>query len=86
MAEYHVGCGAFAIYAGTLNSKNKNEWQNKSEVTNEAIEAVRDYIVENELGGFQSDKKSGGYEWKLNDGSTVELRVTIKEGTDNEIK
>lgn len=23
MAEYHVGCGAFAIYAGTLNSKNK---------------------------------------------------------------
>ena len=23
MAEYHVGCGAFAIYAGTLNSRNK---------------------------------------------------------------
>ena len=21
MAEYHVGCGAFAIYAGTLNAK-----------------------------------------------------------------
>lgn len=32
MAEYHVGCGAFGIYAGTLNSKNKNLWQNKSEV------------------------------------------------------
>ena len=29
MAEYHVGCGAFAIYAGTLNAKNKNLWQNK---------------------------------------------------------
>lgn len=29
MAEYHVGCGAFAIYAGTLNSKNKSLWQNK---------------------------------------------------------
>lgn len=34
----------------------------------------------------EGDKKSGGYEWKLNDGSTVELRVTIKEGTDNEIQ
>lgn len=31
MAEYHVGCGAFAIYAGTLNSKNKRLWQNKTE-------------------------------------------------------
>ncbi len=24
MAEYHVGCGALAIYAGTLNSRNKS--------------------------------------------------------------
>lgn len=78
MAEYHVGCGAFAIYAGTLN-KNKNLWQNKSEVTDEAIEAVRDYIVETELGGFDSEKKSGGYAWTLKDGRTVELYVTIKE-------
>ena len=43
MAEYHVGCGAFAIYAGTLNAKNKNLWQNKTECTDEAINAVRDY-------------------------------------------
>lgn len=28
MAEYHVGAGAFGIYAGTLN-KNKTLWQNK---------------------------------------------------------
>ena len=28
MAEYHVGCGAFGIYAGTLNKK-KDRWQNK---------------------------------------------------------
>ena len=79
MAEYHVGCGAFAIYAGTLNSKNKKIWQNKSQVTDEAIEAVRDYIVESELGGLDSEKKSGGYAWTLKDGRTVELRVTIKE-------
>ena len=79
MAEYHVGCGAFAIYAGTLNSKNKKIWQNKSQVTDEAIEAVRDYIVESELGGLDSEKKSGGYAWTLKDGRTVEMRVTIKE-------
>ena len=30
MTEYHVGCGVFAIYAGTLNSKNKNLWQKKN--------------------------------------------------------
>ena len=33
MAEYHIGCGAFGIYAGTLNAKNKNLWQNKTECT-----------------------------------------------------
>lgn len=37
MAEYHVGCGAFGIYAGTLNNKNKSIWQNKTECTDEAM-------------------------------------------------
>lgn len=46
MAEYHVGCGAFAIYAGTLNSKNKNLWQNKTEVTHEATSAVAQYLLQ----------------------------------------
>lgn len=46
MAEYHVGCGAFAIYAGTLNSRNKNLWQNKSEVTEEATSAVAQYLLQ----------------------------------------
>ena len=46
MAEYHVGCGAFGIYAGTLNSKNKSIWQNKSEVTDEAISAVAQYLLQ----------------------------------------
>ena len=45
MAEYHVGCGAFGIYAGTLEPKNKSMWRNKSDVTEEAIEAVRDHMV-----------------------------------------
>lgn len=46
MAEYHVGCGVFGIYAGTLNSRNKNLWQNKSEVTDEAVCAVAQYLLQ----------------------------------------
>ena len=62
MAEYHVGCGAFGIYAGTLN-KNKTMWQNKSEVTEEAIGAVMDYMVQDLLGGYDCPKgASNGYE------------------------
>lgn len=80
-SDYHVGCGAFAIYAGTLNSRNKNLWQNKTECTDEAICAVRDYIVQECLGGLNCEKAtSGGYEWTLKDGRVVELRVTVKDG------
>lgn len=79
MAEYHVGCGAFGIYAGTLEPKNKKLWKNKSEVTDEAINAVRDYMVMECLGGFNCSKAtSSGWEWTLKDGRTIELRVTIK--------
>lgn len=45
MPDYHVGCGAFGIYAGTL-SKNKKLWQNKSEVTKEALCAVAEYLMQ----------------------------------------
>ncbi len=84
MAEYHVGFGAFGIYAGTLNSRNKNMWQNKSEVTDEALGAVRDYMVMELLGGTDCKKAtSSGYEWDLKDGRTVELRVTIKQNTED---
>ena len=80
MAEYHVCCGAFGIYAGTLNAKNKNLWQNKTECTDEAINSVRDYMVQELLGGFDYKKAiSSGYEWTLKDGRIVELRVTIKQ-------
>lgn len=78
MTEYHVGCGAFAIYAGTLN-KNKTMWQNKTECTDEAINAVRDYMVQELLGGTECKKATdSGYAWTLKDGRTVELRVLIK--------
>jgi len=80
MAEYHVGCGAFGIYAGTLNSKNKNLWLNKTECTDEAITAVRDYMVQELLGGLECRKSvsTSGYEWSLKDGRIVELRITVK--------
>ena len=84
MAEYHIGCGAFGIYAGTLNSKNKNLWQNKTECTNEALCAVRDYLVQECLGGLQGDKSSGGYKWALKDGRVVKLLVAIENGGDND--
>ena len=74
MAEYHVGAGAFGIYAGTL-AKRGRLWREKSECTDEAITAVRDYLV----GEIPEGKTSGGYEWMRADGSIVELRVTIKE-------
>ena len=79
MAEYHVGCGMAGIYAGTLN-KDKTMWQNKTEVTDEAIGAVRDYMVQELLGGLDCSKATtSGYEWTLKDGRVVELRVTVKE-------
>lgn len=84
MAEYHVGCGAFGIYAGTLNSKNKTKWQNKTECTDEALCAVRDYMVQELLGGIDCSKTpSSGYEWTLKDRRIVELRITIKGGEEN---
>ena len=47
MAEYHVGCGMTKIYAGTLN-KQGNLWTRKSDVTDEAISAVAQFLLEHE--------------------------------------
>lgn len=47
MAEYHVGCGAFGIYAGTL-KPNGIEWRNKSDVTDEAISAAAPYLLQHD--------------------------------------
>lgn len=45
MAEYHVACAITGIFAGTLN-KRGDMWQNKSDVTNEAFNAVAQYCIE----------------------------------------
>ena len=83
MAEYHVGYGFAGIYAGTVN-KDGTKWTNKNDVTEEALESVRDYMVGDLLGGFECTKaESSGYEWTLKDGRIVELRVTIKDNNKN---
>lgn len=46
MADYHVGCGAFGIYAGTLNKKG-DMWRNKSDVTNEVLCAAAQHLMFN---------------------------------------
>ena len=71
MAEYH---------AGTLNAKNKNLWQSKTECTDEVIDSIRDYMVQELLGGFDCRKAvSCEYEWTFTDGRVVELRIAIKQ-------
>ena len=47
MTEYHVGCGVFGIYAGILNKK-RDLWRNKSDVTDEAVCAVAQYLIQNQ--------------------------------------
>lgn len=74
MAEYHVGCGVFGIYAGTL-MPNGTMWRNRTQVTDEAICAVRDYL----MGEFiKDDKTQGGYEWTTKDGRTVTLMIKVE--------
>ena len=46
MAEYHVGCGIAGIYAGILNKKG-DRWNQKSEVTIEAIDSVAEFLMMN---------------------------------------
>ena len=79
MAEYHVGAGLFGIYAGILN-KDKTSWRSKTECTDEVINSVRDYMVDDLLGGLNCSKgNKSGYSWKLKDGRTVILEVRIEE-------
>lgn len=73
--EYHVSCGAFGIYAGTL-MPNKELWRNKSDVTDEAIAAVRDYLFSEFI---RDGKTQGGYEWTRKDGRVVKLMIVAEE-------
>ena len=74
MAEYHVGAGAFGIYAGTL-KKNGYEWLNKSDVTNEAIIAVIGYIYFK----MPEGENSYAYAVKMKDGKYVRLKIEVSD-------
>lgn len=74
MAEYHVGCGLAGIYAGTLKPSG-DEWRNKSDVTNECINAVVQHMY------FQipEGENSFAYGFKMRDGRYVRLKVEASD-------
>lgn len=74
MAEYHVGRGLAGIYAGTLKPSG-GEWRNKSDVTNEAINAVVQYMY------FQipDGDNAFAYGFKMRDGRYVRLKVEASD-------
>lgn len=45
MRKFNVGCGMAGIYAGIL-SKDKTQWISKSEVTDDAIMAVAQFLMQ----------------------------------------
>lgn len=67
--KYHVANGLAGIYAGTLRADGES-WKRKSEVTEEAIAAVRDYMIEHRI---------TSYEWKRKAGGTVRLMIEVEE-------
>lgn len=71
MAEYHVGCGIAAIYAGTI--KREGEWKEKSCVTEEAVRAVADWMYNM----IPKDEKTYGYIFNLKNGKRLRLAVEI---------
>lgn len=86
MPKYHVSAGIFGgIYAGTLMPKKDGKpqmWRNKSDVTDEAICAVRDHMMEDCL-KEKDGKTEGGYEWKRKDGKKVLLLVRVVDEGEN---
>ena len=75
MAEYHVGCGFAGIYAGTLNKK-KDMWVNKSDVTEEAIHSVVQYLYEQ----IPNNKNGIAYVYTFRNGDKVCMAVEkVKE-------
>lgn len=71
MAEYHVGCGIAAIYAGTI--KREGEWKEKSCVTEEAVRAVADWMYNM----IPKDGTMYSYIFYLKNGKRLRLAVEI---------
>ena len=73
MTRYSVRCGLAGIYAGIL--KNANEWKTKTPVTEEAIDAARDWLFQN----MKEGENINGYTWKMKDGREIQLILRIQK-------
>lgn len=74
MPKYHVGCGAFGIYAGTLNKKG-DMWLHKSDVTSEAIDAVISHMYFK----LSEGEKAFAYAIKTRDGKYARLTLEVSD-------
>ena len=89
MAEYHVGFNSEngSILGGTKTKTGK--WQNKSEVTEEAMAAVRDHL----LYLTARENKAISYGWQYPNGKTILLKleeqdsenIKNEDGSDNTV-
>ncbi len=76
---FHVGCSELtgAIYAGIINKKG-TKWLKQTDVTQEALAAVRDHF----MNAYSSQKEpvgTVGYQWTTKDGKTITLQLNIAE-------
>lgn len=71
---YNVGCGLFGIYAGIL-KKSGDEWKSKSDVTDEAITAVCNYMLMKK----EIDNDFYGYTYNLKDGRKATLCIIVEK-------
>lgn len=69
MNDYHVACGASAIYLGRLN-KEGTQWTEKTDCTDEVLRAAADYLF------ALADKSATGQyvrSCRVGDGKTLHL-------------
>lgn len=76
---YHIGFDNHVIYAGMFNPKNDGLWYARTECTDEALCAVRDYMIDHYLHGLNSGKTSAGIEWETKTGKWALLRISVED-------
>ena len=68
MSEFHVRFEDGAIYGGTT-TRDGEEWKKCTDVTNEALAAVRDYLRANR----PDDTEQIGWKWEKRDGGEISV-------------
>ena len=76
---YHVKCDRATgrVYAGTINKKG-TRWLSVSDVTNEALSAVRDHFI-NILNQQKDGTNAVGCQWETKDGKYVSLQLSVSD-------